>query len=177
MRFFPRTHGRRALSRPRGRPGSSCCGPGHPRRADRRPTRRPWSSVLLPTADDDLRDRQRHLRHELNAAHHDLDESSARARRTALALETARTDLSQAQDALSIARAKVTAARIRDREMQRELDAAVARLAQARTDLKEGQLDVARQRREIGDLLADTYQQGDPHCSTWRRCSARRPRT
>lgn len=122
----------------------------------------PLVQPRLAAADDDLRDRQRHLRHELNAAHHDLDESSARARRTALALETARTDLSQAQDALSIARAKVTAARIRDREMQRELDAAVARLAQARTDLKEGQLEVVQQRTELGDLLADTYQEGDP---------------
>ena len=158
MRLFPRTL-RPALSRPRGR------GVGAASLVSLLLTgalTAPLVQPLLAAADDDLRDRQRHLRHELNAAHHDLDESSARARRTALALETARTDLSQAQDALSIARAKVTAARIRDREMQRELDAAVARLAQARTDLKEGQLDVARQRREIGDLLADTYQQGDP---------------
>ncbi|MFN8194457.1 MAG: peptidoglycan DD-metalloendopeptidase family protein [Nocardioidaceae bacterium] len=117
---------------------------------------------LSAQEDDHLRDRQRHLRHELNAAHNDLDESSARARRTTAALESARVELTSAKDALSVARGKLTVARIKDQQMQRELDDAVTRLAQARSDLAQGQLEVAQKRDEIANLLADTYQQGDP---------------
>jgi len=122
----------------------------------------PMVSPQLAAADDHLKDRHKHVKKQLSAAHDDLSESSARLRNTAAALETARTNLSAAQSALASAQARLEAARIRDEQMQAELDQAVARLDQARTDLSDGQLAVVDKRQQIGNMLADTYQQGDP---------------
>ncbi|MFN8190398.1 MAG: peptidoglycan DD-metalloendopeptidase family protein [Nocardioidaceae bacterium] len=154
-----------------------------PRTARPRPATAPWRrvslaalvGVLLATlvsspmvqpqlaaADDHLKDRHKHVKKQLSAAHDDLSESSARLRNTTAALETARANLASAQSALASARARLQAARIRDEQMQQELDQAMARLEQARTDLATGQQAVVDKRQQIADMLADTYQQGDP---------------
>ena len=126
-----------------------------PRTARPRPATAPWRrvslaalvGVLLATlvsspmvqpqlaaADDHLKDRHKHVKKQLSAAHDDLSESSARLRNTTAALETARANLASAQSALASARARLQAARIRDEQMQQELDQAMARLEQARTE-------------------------------------------
>jgi murein DD-endopeptidase MepM/ murein hydrolase activator NlpD len=108
----------------------------------------PMVHPQLAAADDHLKDRHKHVKKQLSAAHDDLSESSA--------------SLAGAQSALASARARLQAARIRDEQMQQELDRAVARLDQARTDLATGQQAVVDKRQQIADMLADTYQQGDP---------------
>ncbi len=119
-------------------------------------------SPHLAAADDPLKEKHQRVQREIKSAREDLDESSARAHRTYLALQRSREQLSSARDALAAARARLTAARIKDRQMQRALDAAIAKLTAARGDLATGQQEVADKREQIADMLADTYQQGDP---------------
>ncbi|HQR28689.1 MAG TPA: hypothetical protein PLP61_16715, partial [Nocardioides sp.] len=55
---------------------------------------------------DDLRDKQRQVQGQISSAHDDLDESSARARRTAARLEAAQAELTTARAQLAAARAR-----------------------------------------------------------------------
>ena len=111
---------------------------------------------------EDLKDKQADVKKQLKTAQGDLQESSARARSTAQALESAQTRLRTAQGELASAKAQVTVARLRDQEMQRKLDAAVARLEQARTELADGQQAVVDQRVDVQAMIVDFYTGGDP---------------
>jgi murein DD-endopeptidase MepM/ murein hydrolase activator NlpD len=111
---------------------------------------------------DDLRDKQKDVRHQIASAHDDLDESSARARSTAARLEAAKVELATARGALAAAQARVQAARVRDREMQEALDAAVARLERARADVSSGRLALDQQRGDVASMISSIYEQGDP---------------
>jgi len=49
-----------------------------------------------------------------------------------------------------------------DKQMQAKLDAAIARLEQAREDLAAGRSKVADQQKELGQIVVSNYQTGDP---------------
>ena len=116
----------------------------------------------LARADDDLKDKQKKVRQEISAAHDELEESSAQARRTAQRLEAAQAALATARGELAVAKARVAAARIKDRQMQDRLDAAIARLEAARADLARGRAEMESQRDAVASMISDIYQQGDP---------------
>jgi murein DD-endopeptidase MepM/ murein hydrolase activator NlpD len=115
-----------------------------------------------PARADDLKDKQARVKRDLKAAHGDLEESSARAHRTAKALEAAQARLVTARGELASAQGRVAAAKLRDQELQSKLDQAVAKLAQARTDLATGQEAVVDQRGDVQSLIVDFYTGGDP---------------
>ncbi len=113
-------------------------------------------------ARDPLKDEQRDVKQQLAHAKDDLHESSARAVRTAKALEAAQTQLASARDALEAAQARREAARLRDQLMQRKLVAAQDRLRRARLELAAGQAAVEQQRSSVASMISAIYQQGDP---------------
>jgi murein DD-endopeptidase MepM/ murein hydrolase activator NlpD len=126
----------------------------------------PWASA---TGGDNLKQKQKKVQQQVEAAGHDLEESSAQlaaatqrltAANQALAasqakLATARANLAQAEQALSVAQ-------VEDQRMQAALVAARARLDQARTDLANGRQAVADQKRRVRDTFANMVEQGDP---------------
>jgi murein DD-endopeptidase MepM/ murein hydrolase activator NlpD len=111
----------------------------------------------------------KHLRHEQAQAQHsvknaqaDLDESSARGRRTFLALQRTRAELRSARQDLRVARHHVQAARSRLHQVQRQLARARVRLNAARVHLAEGEQAVADQHSELVSTVTSLYEQGDP---------------
>jgi murein DD-endopeptidase MepM/ murein hydrolase activator NlpD len=113
-------------------------------------------------AADPLKDKQRKVRHQLAAAKDDLGESSARARRTQLALVSARNELAAAEAALEAAQARVAAAQARDQEMQERLELSIAELLAAQQAVAAGKQQVVAKRGDIADFVVDAYQEGDP---------------
>jgi len=111
---------------------------------------------------DDLKDKQKDVRHEVTSAHQDLDESSAALRRASAALAAAQASLHTAQGRLAAAQGKVTAARIIDQQMQARLVTAEQRLDTARNELEAGRQDVADQKIHVGNIITDYYEHGDP---------------
>ncbi|MFC5177743.1 peptidoglycan DD-metalloendopeptidase family protein [Nocardioides taihuensis] len=136
-----------------------------------RTARRRWAGAVVATAlaigaltaplasaDDDLKDRKKHVESRIRSASHDLDESSGQYRRAAARFEAAQAELDQATSAYDAARVKLQVARVRDQEMQDKLDAAVARLDQAQADLDAGQVAVTDQQDNLSDTVVDIYQ-------------------
>ncbi len=111
---------------------------------------------------DELKDKKREVQGQIKAASGQLVEASARAQRTAQALESAQTRLVAARGELSVARARVGAAKVRDQEMQDRLESAIVRLKAARGSLKAGRRDVVVQRTEVGAMVLEAYTSGDP---------------
>lgn len=119
--------------------------------------------VLAPLAHaEDLKHKQKHVHGQIKSAHKDFDESSARLRKDTALLERARTQLASAQGELTAVRAQLAAARLRDAAMATKLDAAVQRLADARSDLVAGQRAMEDQRLQVTDTITSIYEQGDP---------------
>ncbi|GAB3768551.1 hypothetical protein GCM10027600_21960 [Nocardioides ginsengisegetis] len=144
MRFFPRAARHRLVA------ASAACAIA-------------MGAVTVPHAfADDLKHKQKHVQSQIKAAGHDLDESSARLRKTSAALASARTQLAGAKGELTAVRAKLEAARIYDNQMQARLNAAVARLASAQADLVEGQQALDDQRQNVTDTITSIYEEGDP---------------
>ena len=112
--------------------------------------------------DDDLKHKQKQVHHEVSQAHNDLDESSVAYRRTTAALKAAQASLRTAQGKLAVAQGKVTAARIVDQQMQAKLAAAEQRLETSREELEVGRQDVVDQRINVGNMITDYYENGDP---------------
>ena len=156
MRSFPRTPGRRVPTR--GRRALSTLVAGLLAVA--------LTAGVLAGPDaaraDDLKHKKREVQGQIKAASGQLVEASARARRTAQALESAQTRLVTARGELSVARARVGAAKVRDQEMQDRLESAIARLKAARGSLKAGRRDVVVQRTEVGAMVLEAYTSGDP---------------
>ncbi len=113
-------------------------------------------------AADPLKDKQRKVRNQLAHAHDDLGESSARARRTQVALQAARDELTAAQAALAAAQERVAAAQARDAEMQQRLELSIAELLAAQQAVAAGKQQVVAKRSDIADFVVDAYQEGDP---------------
>ena len=113
-------------------------------------------------ADDDLKDKQKQVKKQINAAHSDLEETSAALRAATIALREAQAALSSAQARLAETRGKLLKAQILDRKMQAKLDQAIKELAAARVELAEGKAEVERQREAVGEMVAGMYEMGDP---------------
>ena len=113
-------------------------------------------------AADDLEAKKHKVERKVNAAHDDLDESSAQVRQAAAALASAQTQLGTAQAHLAQTRGELAAAEVLDHQMQAKLVAAIARLEAARADLHAGRVKVAEQQRTLGQIVVQNYQTGDP---------------
>jgi murein DD-endopeptidase MepM/ murein hydrolase activator NlpD len=113
-------------------------------------------------AADDLEAKKHKVERKVNAAHDDLDESSAQVRQAAAALASAQTRLGTAQAQLAQTRGELAAAEVLDHQMQAKLVAAIARLEAARADLHAGRVKVAEQQRTLGQIVVQNYQTGDP---------------
>ena len=113
-------------------------------------------------ADDPLREKQRDVRGRVRHAQGDLQESSKALQAAARRLDRARASLTAAQKRLATAEVDLAAATRLDTLMQARLQAAEQRLALARIALDAARLRVAEQRRDIGELAADNYANGDP---------------
>jgi len=119
--------------------------------------------------DDDLKDKQKHVQHQIKQAAAEAQESSHRVAAATKAFHTAQAELADARVALSGARAhlssvrvKLKAARQEDALMQAELDAAQVRLAQAEADVLAGQAALDAQQELVKDTVVGLYQQGSP---------------
>jgi murein DD-endopeptidase MepM/ murein hydrolase activator NlpD len=113
-------------------------------------------------AADDLEAKKHKVERKVNAAHDDLDESSAQVRQAAAALASAQTRLGTAQAQLAQTRGELAAAEVLDHQMQAKLVAAIARLEAARADLHAGRVKVVEQQRTLGQIVVQNYQTGDP---------------
>lgn len=119
--------------------------------------------AALPQASaDDLKHKKHKVERKITSAHADLDESSQQLRDATAALQSAQAKLSQAQDHLAATRGQLSVAQVLDRQMQAKLEAAVARLQQAQHDLHAGRVKIAEQRDEVGRIVAENFQSGDP---------------
>lgn len=116
----------------------------------------------LANADDDLKNRQKHVQSQIHSATKDLGESSQRLRRATVALDQAKSRLDHARHELEAAQAKKLAARLRDREMRERLAQAEERLSNAQADLATGQQQLDDQRVEVTDTITSIYEEGDP---------------
>jgi murein DD-endopeptidase MepM/ murein hydrolase activator NlpD len=123
--------------------------------------------LTLPTApalgadEDQLRERQAEVSERLDEANGDLGHSSVQLIAAVAALEAAEEQLDDARQELERTRVELAAAEELDRTMQARLDAAVRRLAQARAQLAEGREQVERQRAEVADWAASSFQSND----------------
>jgi murein DD-endopeptidase MepM/ murein hydrolase activator NlpD len=115
----------------------------------------------LATADD-LNDKKHKVQRQINGAHADLEESSAQARAAASALKSAQVQLDSAQAPLANTRGEHAAAEVLDQQMQAKLVAAIERLKQARADLVAGRKKIVEQQRNLGEIVVQNYQTGDP---------------
>ncbi|WP_143099807.1 peptidoglycan DD-metalloendopeptidase family protein [Nocardioides psychrotolerans] len=119
-------------------------------------------AIPLANADDGLKDKQKRVEQQIEAAHDDLGEASKRVQRTTAALEVARTKLVGAKAGLDDVRARLADAQARDREMQAKLVLAEEALEQARADVLAGQAALAAQRVMVVNTVNDVYENGDP---------------
>lgn len=119
-------------------------------------------STPLALLADGLKDRERKVERQIDAAHDDLDESSAAFRRATIALRGATARLAAAQSRLTTVRAELTAAEVRDQAMAEALAEAVRRLGEARQAVEHGKRQVSHQREQIADTVVELYTQGNP---------------
>ncbi len=111
---------------------------------------------------DDLKDKQKAAKQDIQHAKKDLDESSTQMARARARLQQARTQLSAAEVALATAQGKVSVAQERDAEMQLALTDAEAKLAAASADLEAGRADMHTQQDHVASTISSIYEQGDP---------------
>jgi murein DD-endopeptidase MepM/ murein hydrolase activator NlpD len=120
------------------------------------------AAVPLASADDDLKAKKHKVQRQINGAHEELEESSARARRAHAALNAAQVQLDRAQAHLARMRGQLAAAEVLDRRMQARLEAAIEHLREARAELDDGREKVADQQDTLGQIVVANYQSGDP---------------
>ncbi len=119
--------------------------------------------AALPLAHaEELVEKKQKIEKQINGVHDDLDESSAQVRAAAAALRSAQVQLAAAQAHLAKTRGELAAAEALDAQMQAELAAARAKLRKARRDLLTGRRKVAGQQGELGQIVVQNYQEGDP---------------
>lgn len=121
------------------------------------------AALAVPSATaDDLKDKQRRNKQQIESAEADLHSSSQRMAKATARLAAAQNQLSGAQVALAAADAKVTTAEKRDAEMQAALEKAERELEEARQALAEGRARMDQQQVQVAATITDLYQQGDP---------------
>ncbi len=119
-------------------------------------------TAVAPATADDLKDKKAKVERKMHGAHDDLEHSSQQLRDATAQLNMAQGQLAQAQAHLAKTRGELAAAEALDRQMQLKLDAAIARLKQARADLEAGRALLVEQERELGMIVVQNYQTGDP---------------
>ena len=119
--------------------------------------------LVVPLAHaDDLKHRQHKVRAHIRSAQTDLDEASHGLLAARGRLQAARAQLAVAQGRLNAANAKVASAQALDAVMQARLATAQQALVDAQTALADARQAVKDQKRQIGILVAQNYQYGDP---------------
>jgi murein DD-endopeptidase MepM/ murein hydrolase activator NlpD len=111
--------------------------------------------------EDDLKHRRSMVNGQLREAKGDLGHSSQALTRAVRRLDAAEARLSEAQAHLQETRVQLEKAIAFDELMQRKLDEAKARLEAAREELAEGQAAVLRQRRQLAEFAAESFQSSD----------------
>jgi murein DD-endopeptidase MepM/ murein hydrolase activator NlpD len=126
----------------------------------------PWASAA---SGDKLKQKQKRVHQQVQAASGDLEESSSQLAAATKQLQAANKVLAGAQARLATARAdlvkaeqSLAAAQAEDQRMQAALAAAPARRTQARADLDKGQQAVDDQKQKVRNTFADMVEQGDP---------------
>ena len=119
------------------------------------------AAVPLASAED-LKDKKQKVVRQLHGAHDDLEHSSDQLIAAAAALESAQVQLGQAQSRLAKTRGELAAAVVLDKQMQAKLEAAIQRLARARAELATGRKKIAEQQNDLGQIVVQNYQGGDP---------------
>jgi len=111
---------------------------------------------------DDLRDKQKDVKHQIAQAHEEAEESSNRVAKANAALKASQGKLLGAKSELHAVRKELYAARAKDALMQARLVAAEDRLVRAQIDVVDGKKALEDQRATVKDLVVSLYQQGDP---------------
>lgn len=121
------------------------------------------ATVAVPAlADDDLKDKQRRVEKQIDAAHDDLEHSSAAVRRATHRFENAVQQLRSARGRLRDVRARLADAQAQDARMQIQLTGARHQLMLATARLAEGAYAVDLQHGAVKDTVTRFYTQGDP---------------
>jgi murein DD-endopeptidase MepM/ murein hydrolase activator NlpD len=111
---------------------------------------------------DDLGKKKHHAHQAVVSAVGAMDESSKAATAANRRLVAAKSLLSTAERKLAVTQGELTAARVLDAQMQAKLAQAEQELARAEQAVKDGAAAVVQQRADIGQLVASSYQYGDP---------------
>ncbi|KRF19387.1 hypothetical protein ASG90_20450 [Nocardioides sp. Soil797] len=117
--------------------------------------------------DKDLKNKQRQVKKNLSSASQDLDESSSALRKATARLTAAKTELRSARAELAKTRGQLTTAKVKDQQAQAALDQAELDLTNARADLRDGKAAVAQKNEDVGAMIADIYEQGDPRLASF----------
>ena len=124
--------------------------------------------VAIPAiADDDLKDKQRRVEHQIDAAHDDLEHSSNALRRASADLADAQAQLRTARDKLAVVSGKLADAQETDNRMQIELTGARHELMLATAELGEGAFAVDLQQGQVRDTVTRFYTRGDPRLAAF----------
>ena len=119
--------------------------------------------LALPVAQaENLKHKRHAVRTHIRHAQGDLDEASHALAAAQSKLSAAKSRLAVAQRRLDTANATLHTAQARDAVMQARLETAEQQLADAQDALAAARKAVKDQRREIGILVAQNYQYGDP---------------
>ncbi len=109
----------------------------------------PAPSVASGDDEHAITHRKTHLEQQIAGSQNDVDEISRRLLQAQSRLDAAVADLAVARATLEGLHAQVEQATIRDQQMQRALDAALLRLADAKADFAQGLRTVASQRDDL----------------------------
>jgi murein DD-endopeptidase MepM/ murein hydrolase activator NlpD len=119
-------------------------------------------AVGVPASADDLDSRSEKVEKKLEKKNEHVDESSEELNAATQAWLAARADLADAQSHLAQTQGELAAAEALDEQMQRRLDAAVARLEKAQAALDAGREDMGVQEDRLTQMVVASYEQGDP---------------
>lgn len=108
----------------------------------------------------DLHHRKNRLDNQIDSQRSDVDEVSTQLVRAAARVDAGIADLQGARARLDDLKAQVRQARIVDERMQRRLEQAIVRLADARADLVAGQQSVEDTRDELASFAIGRFQTG-----------------
>jgi len=111
---------------------------------------------------DDLKKKKHQAHQVVVGAVGDMEESSKALNAATHRLSQAKSLLVTAQRKLAVTQGQLTAAQVLDAQMQAKLAQAEQALAEAEQAAKDGAAAVVQQRADIGQLVASSYQYGDP---------------
>ncbi|MEJ7706725.1 MAG: peptidoglycan DD-metalloendopeptidase family protein [Nocardioidaceae bacterium] len=124
------------------------------------------ASLMVPSAgmairqDDELRHRKSSVESRIDRSRGDIDEISGQLMRAQRLVDKAEADLVAAQSYLAGLHEQVEQAEVFDQHMQAKLETALIRLADARLDLQQSQVDAAKQRADLAGYAVSNFQAG-----------------